>query len=293
MLGLQTLMLFSRPVRERLVGFVTRGSLLSLFWIWLVAASRSRAPLSPWNRETAKSKPLSPSFSFVRLGIYICIYIPLPTFDLYRPLSIFCNLLLRILNVRIEQGGERWPRATNATRRDVSKEKREQRDERRLQWHRDQSRESFRVTTPWGDAALIFPRIFARFSSLRLFGWLRPRPTDSICSAISTTSLHRVVSISFARWLPRGPVASRYHLDNLYAGGSLKLHGKGRTRESHGNGSLIQFHCVASLSRDFFMGDATRVVSSSMSFVIPRRFRFEVVFFRDSSSGRWHGVARH
>lgn len=100
----------------------------------------------------------------------------------------------------------------------------------------------------------------------------------------------------FYLFRPMAPAgtASRYHLDNLYAGGSLKLHEKGRTRESHGNGGLIQFHCVASLSRDFFfMGDATRVVSSSMSFVIPRRFRFEVVFFCDSPSGRWHGVAIH
>lgn len=39
-----------------------------------------------------------------------------PTFDLYRPLSIFCNLLLRILNVRIVSAeGSRVRRGANAT----------------------------------------------------------------------------------------------------------------------------------------------------------------------------------
>ena len=47
------------------------------------------------------------------------------------------------------------------TRGDESKERQEERGGQ--QWHRDlRAGESFRITTPWGDAALIFPRIFNR-----------------------------------------------------------------------------------------------------------------------------------
>ena len=63
--------------------FVTRA----LPPLFILVADREPHPCS--NRRVSR-----PSFSLFHS-------LPLPTFDLYRPLSIFCNLLLRILNVRM------------------------------------------------------------------------------------------------------------------------------------------------------------------------------------------------
>lgn len=76
-----------------------------------------------------------------------------PTFDLYRPLSIFCNLLLRILNVRIVSD----PRAA----RSGGSETRRQRQNAAARHQQHHQQQFLLPSSPWGDAALIFPRIFS------------------------------------------------------------------------------------------------------------------------------------
>lgn len=195
-------------------------------------------PYPRWNREKRVRGTLPRS------------RIPLPTFDLYRPLSIFCNLLLRILNVRIGKGRLRGGRGgctlakgdeCNETRRDESKEKQEE-ERGGQQLHRDLGTgDSFRITTPWGDAALIFPRIFNRDLLLS------PSVRTTVSSFHRFYLSYRAASIS--RWCfslssssSMAPAGTDTDLDNLYAGGSLKLHGrrekKREERESRGSRAL-------------------------------------------------------
>lgn len=84
-----------------------------------------------------------------------------PTFDLYRPLSIFCNLLLRILNVRIASDTRAAEVSVVVVRRNAAATATAARHQE--QHHQQQF---LLPTSPWGDAALIFPRIFS-FRPLR------------------------------------------------------------------------------------------------------------------------------
>lgn len=165
-------------------------------------------------RETAERDPLSLAFPLPRSRI------PLPTFDLYRPLSIFCNLLLRILNVRIErvkkEGGRergglaRWPRATNATR---SNETRVRREEATVA-SRSQSRRVVPYYHPVGrcrpnlpshlqpDDLLLSLSVRVTVSSFHRFYLLRYLLAQ-LPSRWCLVSLS--LSLTRARWLPRGP----------------------------------------------------------------------------------------
>lgn len=85
-----------------------------------------------------------------------------PTFDLYRPLSIFCNLLLRILNVRIASDTRAAEESVVVRRNSAATAT------ATAARHQEHHQQQFLLpTSPWGDAALIFPRIFS-FRPLRL-----------------------------------------------------------------------------------------------------------------------------
>lgn len=104
-----------------------------------------------------------------------------PTFDLYRPLSIFCNLLLRILNVRIVSAeGSRVRRERDASNSSGG------RNALARTRHQEHHQQQFLLpTSPWGDAALIFPRIFS-FLSL-LLRYLTFRLTSSPFLSLSVS----------------------------------------------------------------------------------------------------------
>lgn len=153
--------------------------------------------------------------------------IPLPTFDLYRPLSIFCNLLLRILNVRIERvtgGGEkggglaRWPRATNAN--ETKRDERVKRERKATVASRSQSG---RVVPYYHPVGRCRPNLPSHLPAREMVSPLSPSVfVPPILSARAQPSISLFqLELEMA---PAGTVVSRYHLDNLYAGGSLKLH---------------------------------------------------------------------
>lgn len=124
-------------------------------------------PLRRGIRETGKGLSLTPQGTHGRAG---------PTFDLYRPLSIFCNLLLRILNVRIASDTsaakeERQNTAATAT----------------AVRHQEHHQQQFLLpTSPWGNAALIFPRIF----------FFRPLRCPPFASLSFTSSFSRRIILS-------------------------------------------------------------------------------------------------
>lgn len=110
-----------------------------------------------------------------------------PTFDLYRPLSIFCNLLLRILNVRIASD-TRAAEESMVVRRNAAATATAAR-------HQEHHQQQFLLpTSPWGDAALIFPRIFS-FRPLRY-------PPSAPLSFSSSLSRRIILSTSLTPVLP-------------------------------------------------------------------------------------------
>lgn len=120
-----------------------------------------------------------------------------PTFDLYRPLSIFRNLLLRILNVRISARQIRWqPKRRERERARLARRCSETRRRRRQQPH--QKHQQFLLPTsapPWGDAALIFPRISSFLPCHLSLRFLSPR--CSILFVLSRVEIVLSVSIPF------------------------------------------------------------------------------------------------
>jgi len=85
--------------------FSIRDRGLSPYILGSVDSRRMRRTLTPCTVESGRRRRRVKDFFSLSLSLSLSLT-PRgtragPTFDLYRPLSIFCNLLLRILNVRI------------------------------------------------------------------------------------------------------------------------------------------------------------------------------------------------